>query len=109
MRERDFVELARIVRGQPQFRAGAFGQFPGAGREVRMDVRFKYVGDAEPAMVRELAVDVHVPPGIDNRDDARGLTAQGVRVVGETLVFETLEQHAVCPAADWAGSFIIEK
>ena len=74
-----------------------------------MDVRLEDVRDAEPAKVRELAVDIYVPPRVDNRDDARGLAAQGVRVVGETLVFETLEQHAVCPAAGWAGSFIIEK
>ena len=68
-----------------------------------MDVRFKHVRDADAALVRELAVDIHVPPRVDNRDDAPGLTAQGVRVVGETLVFETLEQHAVCPAAGWAA------
>ena len=60
-----------------------------------MDVRFEYVRDAEPALVGELAVDIDVPPRVDDRDDARRLAAQGVRVVGETLVFETLEQHAV--------------
>jgi hypothetical protein len=109
MREGDVVELAGIVRRQPQFRARAFGQFSGARREVCMDVRFEYVRDAEPALARELAVDIHVPPRVDNRDDARGLTAQGVRVVGETLVFETLEQHAVLSCHRLGGSFIIEK
>ena len=44
-------------------------------------------------MVRERLIHVHVAPGIDDLDDARAFAADGVGVVREPLVFESLEQH----------------
>ena len=70
--------LAAVVGGHGQLRARRRRQLARARREVRVDVRFEDVRDAEASRFRELEIDVDVAARIDDRRHSRALAGDDV-------------------------------
>ena len=92
----DLVLLACVMARRTVCRAGTIRQLARAGREVGVDVRLEDVGDPQFSRGREVEVDVHVTPRVDDGGDAGARAADNIGVLREALVFNAFEDH-------WSG------
>ncbi len=60
---------------------------------ILVNMRFENGCDVVLPLTREIEIRVHITHRIDDRELLEPGTANGVRIVAEAVVFETLEQH----------------
>ena len=77
--------------------AGLFGQFPGAGDEVVVDVGLEGIDDPGPVVGRDLDVLVNIPGGVDDDASSGLLGADHVIVVGQALDPNCFHEHGDPP------------
>jgi len=91
------LPVGASFRAQEQRRAGALGQFAGAGDEIGMDVRLGDVRETQPLALGGGDVLVHVAVRVHHDRLAGGVAADEVRGLREAVVVEALEEHGADP------------